>query len=125
MIDFKNKSVFKLKQTDNNNGRKIVNDILINNEDIIAAFSSLRDKLIFTSKRIICVNTQGITGKKIDYTSIPYSKIQTYSIETASTFDLDAEIDIVVSAIGTMRFELSSDTDIRSICKSISEQILK
>ena len=124
MIDFKNKSVIKLKAVSIDDGHKFVDDLLIDNEYIIAAFSSMRDKLVFTDKRIISINVQGITGSKVDYTFIPYNKIQLFSIETAGLLDLDAEIDVVVSAIGTIRFELSSSSDIKKICKKISEKIL-
>ncbi len=123
MIDFKNKSVIKLKAVSIDDGHKFVDDLLIDNEYIIAAFSSMRDKLVFTDKRIISINVQGITGSKVDYTFIPYNKIQLFSIETAGMLDLDAEIDVVVSAIGTIRFELSSSSDIKKICKKISEKI--
>ena len=124
MIDFKNKSVIKLKAVSIDDGHKFVDDLLIDNEYIIAAFSSMRDKLVFTDKRIISINVQGITGSKADYTFIPYNKIQLFSIETAGMLDLDAEIDVVVSAIGTIRFELSSSSDLKKICKKISEKIL-
>mgnify|MGYP006064887799 CR=1 FL=1 len=96
MVDFKNKALIKLGHIPNERGKEIVKDIIIKNEEIIASFESMRDKLIFTDKRIISVNVQGLTGKKIDYTSIPYSKIQAYSVETAGMMDMDAEIDITI-----------------------------
>lgn len=124
MVDFKNKTLFKLKAIDNKEGEKIVSDILIPNEKVFASFGSLRDKLVFTDKRIISINVQGITGTKKDFTSIPYSKIQTYSVETAGTLDLDAELDITISGLGTVRFELTSSSNIKEICAKISEKIL-
>jgi len=124
MVDFKNKTFVKLSAMSNKEGETIVQDILVKNETIIAAFKSMRDKLVFTDKRIISVNVQGITGKKIDYTSIPYSRIQTYSVETAGALDLDAELDIVISGLGTIRFELTDSSDIKNICQQISEKIL-
>lgn len=124
MIDFNNKNIIKLKEIDAKTVIQIVEDILIPSEIIISAFSSMRDKLIFTDKRIISINAQGLTGKKVDYTSIPYSKIQTYSIETAGIIDLDAELDITISGLGTIRFELTGSTNIKNICLKISEKIL-
>ncbi len=124
MVDFSNKTLFKLKAINNKEGEKIVSDILIPNEEVFASFGALRDKLVFTNKRIISINVQGITGIKKDFTSIPYSKIQTYSIETAGTFDLDAELDITISGLGTVRFELTSSSNIKEICAKISEKIL-
>lgn len=124
MVDFKNKGLIKLSAVGIEEGQKAVKDILINNEEVIASFKSMRDRLIFTDKRIISVNVQGVTGKKVDFTSFPYPKIQAYSIETAGTFDLDAEIDITLSSIGTVRFELSGATNIKKIYSTISEKIL-
>lgn len=124
MVDFTNKTLIKLKGIDNETGREVVKDIILSNENVLAAFSSMRDKLIFTDKRIISVNVQGITGKKVDYTSMPYSRIQAYSVETAGMMDLDAELDITISGLGTVRFELTGSSDIKDICLKISEKIL-
>lgn len=124
MVDFKNKNFVKLKAITKDDGFKVVKDLLIDNEEVISAFGSMRDKLVFTDKRIISINTQGLTGVKTDYTSIPYSKIQAYSIETASMLDLDAELDITVSGLGTLRFELIASADIKTICQKISSKIL-
>ena len=120
MIDFTNKSIVKLKPINIDEGQKLVSDLLIEDEKVYFAFSSMRDKLVFTNKRIISLNVQGVTGKKVDYTSIPYSKIQTFSIESSGTFDLDSELDITISGLGIIRFELSAQTDIRDLCKFIS-----
>ena len=124
MIDFTNKSIIKLKPMDNNEGKKIVESILIDSENVAFSFSSMRDKLIFTDKRIISVNIQGVTGKKTDFSSIPYSKIQVFSIETSGTFDLDSELDVTISGLGTIRFELSSQSNIKELGQFISTYVL-
>ncbi|MBS5863890.1 MAG: PH domain-containing protein [Clostridium sp.] len=124
MIDFNNKSLIKLKQFSNSEGTNMVAELLAPNEEVGFAFSSMRDKLIFTNKRIISVNTQGITGKKVDFTSIPYSKIQVFSIETSGTFDIDSELDITLSGLGTIRFELNSQTNIKDLSKYIATYAL-
>lgn len=124
MIDFTNKSLIKLKSMDNTNGKDVVKDILILDEEVIFSFTSMRDKLIFTNKRIIATNVQGLTGKKVDFTSVPYSKIQAFSIETAGVLDLDSELDITISGLGTIRFELSANSNIKQLGQYISERIL-
>ncbi len=124
MIDFTNKSLIKLKPISTKEGEDVSKTLLIPNENVTFAFSSMRDKLVFTSKRIISINVQGITGKKTDYTSIPYSKIQIFSIETAGSFDLDSELDVTISGMGTIRFELSSKTNIQELGQFLSNQIL-
>ncbi len=72
--------------------------LLIEGETIEVGFVVIRDTFVFTNKRLILVDIQGLTGSKIDYLSIPYSKITKYSIETAGTFDLDAELKIWVGS---------------------------
>ncbi|MHB1453774.1 MAG: PH domain-containing protein [Saccharofermentanales bacterium] len=124
MIDFQNKSFFKLKPEDINSGFSTVKELLIENEEVIASFVALRDKVVFTNKRIISVNVQGITGSKRDYTSIPYSKIQTYSVETAGLLDLDAELEIWISGLGKIKFEIRNSADIVKLCQTISRLIL-
>lgn len=124
MIDFLNKRIIKLKPIPVNDVEANISDILSSTEEIGYAFTSMRDKLIFTNKRLISVNVQGITGKEVDYTSIPYSKMQTYSIETSGAFDLDSKLEISVFGLGSVIFELSSNTDIKSLCRYMSEYIL-
>ena len=80
---------------------------------------------MFTNKRIIAANVQGFTGKKIDYTSIPYSKIQTFSVETAGTLDLDCELEVYISAVGKVRFEIRGNFDIVAFNRTISEFVLR
>lgn len=124
MIDFQNKILFKLKAEDPRNGYNAVSQILINDEKVLYSYVALRDRVVFTDKRIISINVQGISGTKKDFTSIPYNKIQTFSVETAGTLDLDAELDICISGLGVVRFELRHDANVLNICRLISEYIL-
>lgn len=68
--------------------------VLSREESVEHAYQIIRDTLVFTNKRLVFVNRQGISGKKVEYMSIPYSKITRFSVETAGTFDLDAELKI-------------------------------
>lgn len=72
--------------------------LLIEREDIELGFKLIRDTFIFTTKRLILIEKQGITGSKVEYKSIIYKSISRFSIETAGTFDLDAELKIWVSS---------------------------
>ena len=71
--------------------------VLAPGETIEKAYQLIRDTFVFTDKRLIFVNRQGLTGKKVDYQSIPYRSITRFSIETGGTFDLDAELKIWLS----------------------------
>lgn len=72
--------------------------LLIDGEQIELGFKLIRDTFIFTTKRLILIEKQGITGSKIEYKSIIYKSISRFSVETAGTFDLEAELKIWVSS---------------------------
>ncbi|MDX6182311.1 PH domain-containing protein [Flavobacterium sp. Fl-77] len=72
--------------------------LLTANEEIEMGFKLIRDTFIFTNKRLILVDKQGLTGSKTEYKSIAYKSITRFSVETAGTFDLDAELKIWVSS---------------------------
>ena len=125
MIDFQNGSIFKLKKTNDVQYANELEPILVPGEKILGCYKDIRDHVVFTDKRIIAVNVQGLTGKKKDFTSLPYSKISVYSVETAGTFDLDSELDLYYSGVGRIRFEFRGESDILDICKIISAYALK
>lgn len=125
MIDFNTQGFFaRLRQVGNDSFSTMVKDFLIEGEEIVGSYQSIRDGVVFTSKRIIAINVQGITGKKKDFTSIPYNKITTFSLETAGVFDLDAELEIYMSAVGKVKFEFTGSTNVKEICKIISTYAL-
>ena len=124
MIDFANASFIKLSEVDSSAGLKLVEPMLIDGETIFASFKAMRDQVVFTNKRVIAINVQGITGKKQDFTSLPYSKIQAFSVETAGTFDLDTEMILWFSGLGVVKFEFKSRFDIKAFNKLIGGYIL-
>ena len=125
MIDFNGSGFFaRLKKVSNNEFGDLILDLLLDDEVIVGSYQSVRDGVVFTNKRIICINIQGITGKKKDFTNIPYKKITTFSLETAGVFDLDAELEIYISAVGRIKFEFVGRTDVKEICRIISQYSL-
>ncbi|MEY2645652.1 MAG: hypothetical protein RLZZ611_2301 [Cyanobacteriota bacterium] len=84
--------------------------VLLANEAIACAYKGIRDMLIITSKRLLLVDKQGITGKKQKYLSIPLSKINAFSVETGGTLDLDCDVDIFVSGMGYVHAEIMRPT---------------
>jgi hypothetical protein len=87
MIDFQNGAFFKLGPADPQPIAAELAPILVDGEQVYLCFKGMRDYVVFTNKRLIAVNVQGLTGKKRDYSSLPYNKIQAWSIETAGRFD--------------------------------------
>ena len=126
-ISFNKESVFNLKPIDISDVRNDVNGLLIPGEDIIAAFRTVRDQLIFTNKRIISVDIQGVTGKRKSFTTMPFSKIQYFTIQTPGFMELipDSEIFIMFADGTTATFEIKGTVDIGKIGRSISEYVLE
>lgn len=122
MIDFKNGTFVKLKKA------VVVQDgvaeQLIPGEEILGTYQAMRDSVVFTNKRVIACNVQGITGKKIDFTSMPYSKITVFSVETSGVLDLDSELEMYFSGVGKVHFDFTGETDIKAIGAAISKYVL-
>ena len=125
MIDFQNGSIFKLKQTNPDSVMRDIAPLLVNGEDVLSAYKGLRDYVVFTNKRAIAVNVQGVTGKKKDFTSLPYSKIQAFSSETAGVFDMDSELELYFSGLGKVKFEFSGTSNIVQLSQVIGSYILQ
>ena len=121
MIDFNGSGFFaRLNKVENTDFLDMISDFLIEGEEIVGSYRSIRDGVVFTNKRILAINVKGITGKKKDFTSIPYNKITTFSLETAGLLDFDAELEIYMSAVGKVKFEFTGRTNVKEICKMIS-----
>ena len=71
--------------------------ILTQGEPVQVAFRIIRDLIVFTDRRLILVDKQGLTGRKVSYLTVPYRAITSFSVETAGSFDLDSELAIWVS----------------------------
>lgn len=124
MIDFSNGTLFKLAQCDPAEIAPQISGLLLEGEQILVAAKTIRDFVVFTDKRILAVNVQGLTGKKRDFTSLPFSKIQAFSVETAGTFDLDAELELWFSGLGKVKFEFKGHFDITYLGRLIAHHVL-
>ena len=124
MVDFNNASYLKLRPVNDHAFAATISPMFVAGEKIIGTYQSIRDGVVFTNKRIITINVQGITGKKKDFTSLPYSKIQAYSVETAGVLDLDSELELWFSGLGKIKLEFVANANVAQICKLISEQVL-
>ncbi len=100
--------------------------LLIDGEEIELGFKLIRDTFIFTSKRLIVVDVQGLTGSKIEYKSILYKSISKFSIETAGTFDLDAELKIWVSSEATpsIKKQFNKSINVYEVQKLLAYHVL-
>lgn len=124
MIDFQSGAVMKLKPARIDEIAEAIAPVLLDDEVIEAAFKAMRDFVVFTDKRLITVNVQGMTGKKRDFSSLPYSRIQAFSVETAGRFDLDAELELWFSGLGRIRLEFRESANIAEIGRRIASKVL-
>ncbi|ODS49628.1 MAG: hypothetical protein A8274_1404 [Halanaerobium sp. 4-GBenrich] len=102
-------------------------EIIIEGEKIESGYNVLRDYFVFTDKRLILVDKQGVTGKKIEYHTIPYKNIRHFSIESAGTFDRDAELKLWTAGLTEpieKKFGKKS-SDILKIQRTLANYILK
>ena len=100
--------------------------ILAEGEEITGAFKIVRDLFVFTKCRLILADKQGLTGKKVEYHSIPYKSISQFSVETAGHFDMDAELKIYISSNPIpLKKEFKKGTDIIQIQKLLATYIMQ
>ena len=100
-----------------------VNELLVDGEEAIAAYKTIRDSAIFTNKRLIVRDAQGITGRKVEIYSLPYSSINMWSTENAGTLDINAEVELWTRAVH-IKVNLKKGVDIRKFDKLIAQAIL-
>ncbi len=104
---------------------KEVAALLAPGENITKGYKLVRDFFIFTDKRLLMVDKQGLSGKKVSYHSIPYKNITQFSIETGGTFDMDADLKIWVSSSGMLEHKISKGCDILDLQRELAKHILK
>ena len=102
-------------------------ELLIETEEIELGFKLIRDTFIFTNKRLILVDIQGLTGSKTEYKSITYKSISLFSIETAGTFDLDAELKTWISgeAQPSIKKQFNKSVNVYEVQKVLAHHVLK
>lgn len=99
--------------------------ILIAGERVEHAYKLIRDMVVFTNERLILIDKQGMTGKKVEFHSIPYSKITHFSVETAGTLDLDSELKIAVSGGAHFSKTFGRGVDINDVQRVLAAHVLK
>lgn len=126
-INFNEHSVFNLKQIDNDKVQKDMQGFLIEGEEILSVFHTVRDQLVFTNKRIIAIDIQGVTGMKKTFAVMPYSRIQYFTINTPGFAELFGDIELFLQFTDgfTATFEFNTRVDIGAIERSISTFVLR
>ncbi|MEH3146981.1 MAG: PH domain-containing protein [Methylobacterium frigidaeris] len=101
-----------------------IGDMLVEGEPVHVAFRVVRDLMVFTDRRMILVDKQGLTGRKVEYLSVPYRAITSFSIENAGSFDFDSELKVWVSGQPQpISRTLRRGADIRGIQRAIAASL--
>ncbi|WP_373485825.1 PH domain-containing protein [Acetobacterium malicum] len=102
-----------------------VQELLVEGEQAVAAYKTIRDSAVFTNKRLIVRDAQGLSGKKVEVYSLPYASINMWSTENAGKLlDLNAEVELWTRA-GHIKVNLRKGVDIRRFDRLIANAILK
>jgi hypothetical protein len=96
---------------------------LVSGEEVSVAFKTVRDWIAFTNWRVVYVDVQGITGTKKQYLSVPYRSITAFAIESAGTFDLDAEIKIFLSGHPPIEFKIGKNSDMSGLQLLMAQEL--
>lgn len=103
-----------------------ISNILVPGEQVMQAYRLVRDLYVFTDKRLILIDKQGLTGSKVEYHSIPYRAITHFVVETAGRFDLDAELKIWISGTATpIEKEFRKGSNILDVQRTLAQYVLK
>lgn len=98
--------------------------ILGNGEQIELAYKLIRDMIVLTNRRLILIDKQGMTGRKVEYRSIPYKSVTMFTIETSGHFDLDAELKIWVSSQSDpLSLEFNGKTNVYAMQSLLAEKV--
>jgi hypothetical protein len=104
---------------------KQLEDLLVEGEKVERGFKLVRDLFVFTDKRLILVDKQGMTGKKVEYHIIPYASISHFSVETAGRLDLDAEMKIWIRGFSApLHREFKKGVDVVGVQKALARHVL-
>ncbi len=126
MINFSNNAVFNLSPIKEEQVQENVKNLFVSDETIIGAYKTIRDQVVFTNKRIITIDVQGFTGKRKDYSTLPYSKIQYFSVQTPGFAELvpDCEMELYFTNGFVAKFEFKGSCNIIELGQLISSYIL-
>lgn len=104
----------------------VLEALLTDGEQVVRGFRLVRDLFVFTDKRLVLIDYQGMMGKKAEYHSIPYKSISHFSVETAGTFDMDAEMKIYISSNpNPIQREFKRGGDLVGVQKTLAHFVLR
>ncbi len=123
MSGIENMAFLKLRPVSDSKLTELVKPLLCEGEPIFQQYQGIRDGILFTDRRVIAVNTQGILGKKKEFVILPYRCVQAYSIQSAGLMDFDSEMKLWFAGLGIVTFELFAGADLVQLSRIISDAL--
>lgn len=125
-MSFFNAILNNSSEVSSNDLNREFSNLLVDGEQIEAGYKVFRDVFLFTNKRVILVDKQGLTGKKVQYMSVAYKSISRFSVETAGSFDLDAELNIWVSgeSLPSISKKFNNQVNVYEVQKTLARHVL-
>ncbi|HIZ48279.1 PH domain-containing protein [uncultured Subdoligranulum sp.] len=124
-MDLENRAFLKLRPVQDGKLAQLVQPMLLPQEQVLQQYQGIRDGVVFTDRRLIAVNTQGVTGKKKMYAVLPYTRIQAYAVESAGVLDFDSEMQLWFSGLGCVTLELLAGADLFALSRLMDQAILR
>jgi len=103
----------------------LLEGLLIDKEQVLHAFKTFRDLVIFTNERLILIDVQGLTGKKKSFKSVLYSKISVFEKQSAGSLDINSELFLYVNGYGAISLKFGKGSNIDVVYGLISNYVLK
>lgn len=124
-MDLENRAFLKLRPVQDEKLARLVQPMLLPQEEIRQQYQGIRDGVVFTDRRLIAINTQGVTGKKKMFAVLPYSRIQAYAVESAGVLDFDSEVKLWLAGLGCVTLELLSGADLAALSALFDRVVLQ
>jgi hypothetical protein len=112
-----------VEKVENESGKDLYEGFLQKDETVRLSYKHVRDRVVFTDKQIIAINVKGLTGTKKEFRFFPFSKISSFSVETAGTFDVDSDFKIWASGVGCFEINFGPKCNIMEIGQFMTERI--
>ena len=124
MIDFTNHTFDKLRPEHDNGPQEILAPFLAGGEVICHSFYTSRDYVVFTDRRLVLIDRQGLAGKRKVITTLPYRRLLGFTAETVGVLDGDSRLELNFQDLGELVLEFVARSDLESICKTMAATIL-
>ena len=127
MMDFSENAVFNLRKIKDSDINPGVRGLLVEGEQIIEGYRTVRDQVVFTTKRIITIDVKGITGTRQEFFSLPYAKVQYFGVQTEGFAELIPDVELALFFTNGKKavFEFKGGCNILAIGQMISRYVLK